>query len=165
MVQSSLSNGFVSDAPLLKLSESENTITCETVSLVPANYTWMSCSSSIDKYDYDQVRGVSIPDIYTHIEIQISSSLCSLSHCSCENDSYWEEIPGTSQTDSDILCNKTIKSSLSKELIKGLMWRFCLTNSFGSWCRTRYTALLPQASKGNMLSFTLKNYYIKFNSF
>ncbi|XP_026217646.1 receptor-type tyrosine-protein kinase FLT3 [Anabas testudineus] len=113
----------VVDAPLLKLSESENTITCETVSLVPANYTWMSCSSSIDN---------------------------------CENDSYWEEIPGTSQTDSDILCNKTIKSSLSKELIKGLMWRFCLTNSFGSWCKTRYTALLPQASKGtpnNVYSF------------
>lgn len=54
MVQSLLSTGFVSETPVFNLNENSSTITCETVSLVPANYIWMSCSSSNDRYDYSQ---------------------------------------------------------------------------------------------------------------
>ncbi|XP_041817621.1 receptor-type tyrosine-protein kinase FLT3 isoform X2 [Chelmon rostratus] len=110
----------VVDEPTFKfrINEDNNTLTFETVSLVPANYTWMSCSSSND---------------------------------SCETDSSWKEIPGASQTDSDVFCNKTIKSSLRRELVDGHHLRFCLTNSVDSWCQTKfsiYPSLSLQASRG-----------------
>ncbi|XP_031137920.1 receptor-type tyrosine-protein kinase FLT3 [Sander lucioperca] len=90
--------------------------TLETVSLVPANYTWKSCSLSNSD--------------------------------SCETDSSWTEIPGASQTDPDVFCKKTIKSSLSRDLVEGHHLRFCLTNSVGSWCHTSYLLYLG-ASKGD----------------
>ncbi|KAL7373603.1 hypothetical protein ABVT39_010362 [Epinephelus coioides] len=55
----------------------------------------------------------------------------------CETNSSWEEIPESSQTDSDVLCKKTIKSSVSRDRVNGHRLRFCLTNSVGSWCGTR----------------------------
>ncbi|XP_044031609.1 receptor-type tyrosine-protein kinase FLT3 isoform X2 [Siniperca chuatsi] len=104
---------------IFRINDVDNTFTFETVSLVPANYTWMSCSSSIDS--------------------------------ACETDSSWYKIPDASHTDSDVFCNKTIKSSLSMDLVEGQHLRFCLTNSLGSWCQTQYSIYnLPslQASKG-----------------
>ncbi|XP_029313404.1 LOW QUALITY PROTEIN: receptor-type tyrosine-protein kinase FLT3 [Cottoperca gobio] len=86
----------------LRNNNVNNTVVIETVTLVPANYTWMSCSLSNDS--------------------------------SCETDSSWKEIPAASQTDSDVSCQKTIKSSLSGGLVDGLHLKFCLTNSVGSWC-------------------------------
>lgn len=41
--------GFVSDAPKFTLRTDDFNIMVETVSLVPANYTWMSCSSANDR--------------------------------------------------------------------------------------------------------------------
>ncbi|XP_070709307.1 receptor-type tyrosine-protein kinase FLT3 [Pempheris klunzingeri] len=109
----------VVDPPKFKFSKVDNTITCETASLVPANYTWMSCSSSND------------------------------SSCG-EEDSSWKEIPGASQTDSNIFCNKKIQSSLSSDLMEGKPLRFCLTNSVGTWCKnSRYYPPSPQASRGD----------------
>ncbi|TDG97302.1 hypothetical protein EPR50_G00224420 [Perca flavescens] len=88
-----------------------NPFTVETESLVPANYTWKSCSlSNID-----------------------SSS--------------WKEIPGASQTDSNVSCKKTITSSLSTDLVEGHKLMFCLTNSVGSWCEIQ-NLIYTQPSKG-----------------
>ncbi|XP_034427991.1 receptor-type tyrosine-protein kinase FLT3 isoform X2 [Hippoglossus hippoglossus] len=53
---------------------------------------------------------------------------------SCEADSSWLKIPDTSQTDSDVSCNKTTKTLLRRDLATGQYLRFCLTNSVGSWC-------------------------------
>lgn len=163
MMQRLFSTSFISGPPVFRLKEVGNNFTYETVSLVPANYTWMSCSVG-HRYDYSlkcSSQRASYPDAYTqihthtHIKICISSSL---SHCSCEDsDSLWKEIPGTSQTDSDVFCNKMIKSSLNRELANEHMLRFCLTNSVGSWCKPAYSALSPQANKGNKFSFTLQN--------
>ncbi|KAM3593690.1 uncharacterized protein V6R79_019352 [Siganus canaliculatus] len=102
-----------------RVNEVNNTFTFETVSLVPANYTWMSCVSSND---------------------------------SCETSSSWREIPDASYTDTDIFCNKTIKSSVSRDLVTEQHLRFCLTNSVGTWCQTQYPIYLPpslQASRGS----------------
>ncbi|XP_037613488.1 receptor-type tyrosine-protein kinase FLT3 isoform X1 [Sebastes umbrosus] len=111
----------VVDTPKFKFRiNNTNTVTFETASLVPANYTWMSCSLSNDS--------------------------------SCETESSWKEIPDAFQTDSDVLCEKTIKSSLSRNLVDGHRLRFHLTNSVGSWhsrdsiCYPLHTT--PEASKG-----------------
>nr|CBN81956.1 FL cytokine receptor [Dicentrarchus labrax] len=66
------------------------------------------------------------------------SSPCSLSRSSCDRDSSWTEIPDAFQTDSDAVCNKTIRSSLRSELVEGDQLRFCLTNSIGTWCETKH---------------------------
>ncbi|XP_068437954.1 receptor-type tyrosine-protein kinase FLT3 [Clinocottus analis] len=103
-----------------RINEVNNTLTLETASLVPADYTWMVCSLSNDS--------------------------------TCETDSSWKEVPGASQTDSDVLCEKTIKSSLSRDLVAGHHLRFCLTNSIGSWCQTQYSLNYPSlhaASRGS----------------
>ncbi|XP_029979596.1 receptor-type tyrosine-protein kinase FLT3 [Sphaeramia orbicularis] len=81
------------------ISEDNNTFNMKTVSLVPANYTWMSCSNA-----------------------------------SCETESSWEEVPETSQTDAEVSCSKTIKSSLSRHAVYGQQVMFCVTNSVGTWC-------------------------------
>uniref|UniRef100_UPI0037E79CA3 receptor-type tyrosine-protein kinase FLT3 isoform X1 n=2 Tax=Semicossyphus pulcher TaxID=241346 RepID=UPI0037E79CA3 len=94
-------------------------ITLEVASLVPANYTWMSCSSSNDS--------------------------------DCDMDSSWAEIPLASGRDTDFSCNKTIKSSLHKDLMDGQNLRFCLTNSVGSWCQTQLSIFFQpsfQESRG-----------------
>ncbi|XP_054478724.1 receptor-type tyrosine-protein kinase FLT3 [Anoplopoma fimbria] len=111
----------VVDTPKFKfrVNEVNNTFTFETTSLVPANYTWMSCSAS---------------------------------NSTCEIDSSWKEIPEASQNDSDVFCEKIIKSSLSRDLVDGHHLRFCLTNSVGSWCQTQYSIYSPpliQASRGS----------------
>ncbi|KAE8279883.1 Receptor-type tyrosine-protein kinase FLT3 [Larimichthys crocea] len=80
-------------------------ITAETLSLVPADLTWMSCPLSND---------------------------------SCETDlSSWEVI--ASQTDPDVSCSKTIKSSVKIDLAHGKRLKFCLKNSVTQWCRIKYT--------------------------
>ncbi|KAG7225040.1 hypothetical protein INR49_014495 [Caranx melampygus] len=95
-------------------NSTDDGLTAETVTLAPANYTWMYCSSPND---------------------------------SCETDSSWKEIEGSSQTESDVLCHKTIRSSLRKDDVVGHQLRFCVTNSVGSWCfDTIYYQPLFQAS-------------------
>ncbi|KAI3355261.1 hypothetical protein L3Q82_018115 [Scortum barcoo] len=106
---------------IFRNNEGNNTFTSEGVSLVPANYTWMSCSS--------------------------------LNDSKCDSESSWKEITNTSQTDSDVFCNKTIKSSLRRDLVGGLYVRFCLTNSVGTWCDPQHGIYVqysssPQASRG-----------------
>ncbi|XP_031706207.1 receptor-type tyrosine-protein kinase FLT3 isoform X1 [Anarrhichthys ocellatus] len=98
----------VVDTPKFKFGNNEvnKPFTVETASLVPANYTWMSCPSN------DSI---------------------------CETDSSWKEIPEASQTDSDVSCEKTIKSSLSRDLVDGHRLKFCLTNSIDSWCKIQYS--------------------------
>ncbi|XP_039473020.1 receptor-type tyrosine-protein kinase FLT3-like [Oreochromis aureus] len=95
-------------------NKDDGTINLETASLVPANYTWMFCSELND---------------------------------SCETDSSWDEVPNASktvsETDSNFSCNKPIKSSVSKDVLKGDQFRFCLTNSVGSWCKTHYMIIPP----------------------
>ncbi|XP_008304578.1 receptor-type tyrosine-protein kinase FLT3 [Stegastes partitus] len=108
----------VVDKPKFTFKQNNNTFTFETASLVPANYTWMSCSPSND---------------------------------SCKSESSWKEIPNSRQTDSDVFCNKTIKGSLSRDLMDGHLLRFCLTNSVGSWCEITYPIYYqypPMAAKG-----------------
>ncbi|XP_071769846.2 receptor-type tyrosine-protein kinase FLT3 [Centroberyx gerrardi] len=61
----------------------------------------------------------------------------------------WKEIPGFSQQDSDLFCNKTLNSSLSTNLVDGDHFKFCLTNSVGSWCSHQlYNSPSVQASTG-----------------
>lgn len=93
-----------------RFDKDHNAFTVETVSLVPANYTWKSCSSS---------------------------------NGSCQTGSSWKEIPNGNQTDSDFFCKKTIKSSLSRDLVHGHHLMFCLTNSVGSWCQNDYSYFPP----------------------
>ncbi|KAG8009456.1 Receptor-type tyrosine-protein kinase FLT3, partial [Nibea albiflora] len=81
--------------------EDDKDITFETESLVPANFTWMSCPMSND---------------------------------SCET---WEEI--ASQTDPDVSCSKTIKSSVKRDQANGNRLKFCLKNSITEWCREKPT--------------------------
>ncbi|KAM9333187.1 receptor-type tyrosine-protein kinase FLT3-like isoform 2-T2 [Pholidichthys leucotaenia] len=87
--------------PTFNFSSDKNNIFIKTVSLVPANYTWMS-------------------------QALISGS--------GDEQSTWKEIPLTFHSDSDVFCNKTIKSSLSRDRVNGFHLKFCLTNSFGNWC-------------------------------
>nr|XP_046226788.1 receptor-type tyrosine-protein kinase FLT3 isoform X2 [Scatophagus argus] len=101
-----------------RVNGENNTFTFETVSLVPANYTWMSCSSSNES--------------------------------TCETDSSWEEIPGASGTDSDVSCNKTIKSYLSRDLVNGHNLKFCLTNSVGSWCKSQFSIYYPPSLQSSI---------------
>ncbi|GLD54768.1 receptor-type tyrosine-protein kinase FLT3 [Lates japonicus] len=107
----------VADQPNFGVKHTDNTLSVETVSLVPANYSWMFCSSPND---------------------------------SCETESAWKLIPGTSQTDSSVSCSKTIKSSLRREQVAGQHVGFCLTNSVGSWCHNSiYVPPSPQANRGS----------------
>ncbi|XP_039473012.1 receptor-type tyrosine-protein kinase FLT3-like isoform X3 [Oreochromis aureus] len=100
-------------------NKDDGTINLETASLVPANYTWMVCLELND---------------------------------SCETDSSWDEVPNASktvsETDSNFSCNKPIKSSVSEDVVKGDQFRFCLTNSVGSWCKTHFMIIPPQSSIG-----------------
>ncbi|KAF3703587.1 hypothetical protein EXN66_Car019275 [Channa argus] len=73
---------------------------------------------------------------------------CSLSNSSCETDSDYITIPGTFQTDSDVLCNKTINGSLSKQLVNGDKLQVCVTNSVGSWCYQLNNLTSAQPNKG-----------------
>ncbi|XP_029005346.1 LOW QUALITY PROTEIN: receptor-type tyrosine-protein kinase FLT3 [Betta splendens] len=100
---------------VFRFKEDEDNVIYETVRLVPANYSWLSCSSG---------------------------HRCKDSH------SLWEQIPGSSRTDSDARCNKTIISSLSKKLAGENMVKFCVTNSAGSWCETLIFNPTLQAVKG-----------------
>ncbi|KAK2859471.1 hypothetical protein Q5P01_004091 [Channa striata] len=97
----------VSGKPTVKILPAEKFFTFEIVSLVPASYKWMSCSSS--------------------------------NNSSCETDSDYDEIPGTFQRDTDVFCKKTIKVSLSKELVNGDNLKIRLTNSVGSWFFPEYS--------------------------
>ncbi|XP_070784269.1 receptor-type tyrosine-protein kinase FLT3 [Enoplosus armatus] len=103
---------------IFKGNNVDDTLTVETASLVPANYSWLSCSSSNDS--------------------------------SYEIDSSWTKIPGASHADSDVSCNKTIRSSLSRDLVEGHHLRFCLTNSAGSWCKTKYLTYHPLSPKASI---------------
>ncbi len=164
-----MSTNFVSEEPnfIFKTNDYNSTVTF--VSLVPANYTWMSCSSLNDNDRYTmraaQVRGHRSSDvnIHTHTQIRISSRPCSLSHSNCEADSSWKEIPDASQKDSDVFCNKTIKSSLSRELVNGHLLKFCLTNSLGTWCKKHYALSSPfgQRSIGREIDSHYKTHKIK----
>ncbi|KAM8823818.1 receptor-type tyrosine-protein kinase FLT3-like isoform 2-T2 [Spinachia spinachia] len=73
------------------------------------------------------------------------------SNDSCEADSSWTEIENASQTDSDVACEKTIRSSLSRELVDQRHLKFCVTNSVGSWCQQQFIPdkPQPQASTGS----------------
>ncbi|KAM6971586.1 receptor-type tyrosine-protein kinase FLT3-like [Tautogolabrus adspersus] len=112
----------VVDPPKFKFTtDADNdTFTFLTATLVPANYTWMFCSTS--------------------------------NNSDCDLASSWKKIPSAFGTDSGASCKKTIKSSLSRELVNGHNLRFCLTNSVGSWCQTQlsiYDQLSMKASRGS----------------
>uniref|UniRef100_A0A7N8XVZ4 receptor protein-tyrosine kinase n=1 Tax=Mastacembelus armatus TaxID=205130 RepID=A0A7N8XVZ4_9TELE len=96
----------VVDTPTFSFKDVDNTFTLETVSAVPANYTWMACSLFND---------------------------------SCDSESSWEVIQNGSVADSEFFCNKIIKSSLRRELAPANDFKFCITNSVGSWCKTFYS--------------------------
>ncbi|XP_072234196.1 receptor-type tyrosine-protein kinase FLT3 [Leuresthes tenuis] len=92
----------VVDAPKFQLKlNTDVTFTYETATLVPANFTWMSCPSFND---------------------------------SCETDSSWEVLLEGHQPGSEDFCNKTITSSVRKDLVAEKSIKFCVTNSVGSWC-------------------------------
>ncbi|XP_056868686.1 receptor-type tyrosine-protein kinase FLT3 isoform X2 [Takifugu flavidus] len=93
----------VADTPMFTFGTGID-IMVETSSLVPANYTWMSCVSANDSI--------------------------------CELDSSWTVIPDTSVTVTDFSCKKEILSSPNRTWVKGHHYRFCLTNSVGSWCKS-----------------------------
>lgn len=80
---------------------------------------------------------------------QISSQGHALWLSSCESDSSWSEIPHASGTDSDVSCKKEVQASLNRRLVKGNHFRFCLTNSLGSWCETLhvYQSQFPSAGR------------------
>lgn len=69
----------------------------------------------------------------------------------CSNDGSCNEVPETSQTDSEDACSKTIKSSLRRTGVGGQV-TFCLANSVGSWCHDSIyqLPLLQQKSTGGL---------------
>ncbi|KAF3836510.1 hypothetical protein F7725_029068 [Dissostichus mawsoni] len=142
----------VVDPPKFRFENINNTFTFETVALVPANYTWKSCVLSNDRYALCQIVTL-WPLLYT----QISSTPCSLSQSSCETESNWNEIPGASHTDSDVSCQKTIRSSLSRSLVNGNNLWFCLTNSLGSLCKNRYIIENPHTQMSSRAAPNLDN--------
>ncbi|KAL4001036.1 hypothetical protein ACER0C_006335 [Sarotherodon galilaeus] len=77
--------------------------------------------------------------------------VCSKFNDSCETDSSWDEVPNAFKADSDVSCNKTIKSSVRPDLGDGHHLKFCLTNSIGSWCQSYHIITPPavQYSIGN----------------
>ncbi|XP_072306910.1 receptor-type tyrosine-protein kinase FLT3 [Eucyclogobius newberryi] len=106
----------IADTPDLKMTKVNDAYIVTTMSVVPANYSWMSCSNE-----------------------------------SCEADSSWEVIAQTLKSDLEVSCNRTIKSSLSQDLVSGLYLRFCLTNSLGQFCQVRPVfQLAPLASLGQL---------------
>uniref|UniRef100_A0A672ZKY5 receptor protein-tyrosine kinase n=1 Tax=Sphaeramia orbicularis TaxID=375764 RepID=A0A672ZKY5_9TELE len=119
----------------------------KTVSLVPANYTWMSCSNArcAQSVIFQQPCTVCTSKFKnSHVPVLLSL-------CSCETESSWEEVPETSQTDAEVSCSKTIKSSLSRHAVYGQQVMFCVTNSVGTWCHqpTVYYPPRLQHSTGN----------------
>lgn len=97
-----------------------------------------------------------LTDLHKHVQNLISSSPFCLSRSSCN------EVPETSQTDSEDACSKTIKSSLRRTGVGGQV-TFCLANSVGSWCHDSIyqLPLLQQKSTGSEIDFTLQNHSIK----
>ncbi|CAB1454411.1 unnamed protein product [Pleuronectes platessa] len=75
--------------------------------------------------------------------------VCPSNGSRCEADCSWKKINDTIQTDSDVSCSKTIKTSLRRDQATDQCVRFCLTNSVGSWCSdSQYNSHSPQASTG-----------------
>lgn len=76
---------------------------------------------------------------------------------SCESDPSWTEIPDASGTDSGVSCKKKIRAVLSRRQANGRYFKFCLTNSVGSWCDTvhvlKQEPQLVQASIGGKMGF------------
>ncbi|XP_053198847.1 receptor-type tyrosine-protein kinase FLT3 [Scomber japonicus] len=108
----------VIDKPKFNFKTVDNNFTIETWSHVPANYSWMSCSTNV----------------------------------SCETDFDWKEVNGTAQTDSEVSCNKTIKSSVSRQKVDGEdQIKFCITTLVGSECKIFpvYKWPSPQQSIGS----------------
>ncbi|XP_041670537.1 receptor-type tyrosine-protein kinase FLT3 [Cheilinus undulatus] len=77
--------------------------------------------------------------------------LCSPANDSdCDTVSSWKMVHFGS--DSHVSCHKTIKSSLSRDIVDGHDLKFCLNNSAGSWCQTQLSIHYPpsaSASKGS----------------
>lgn len=64
---------FVLDKPNFNFgfNNIDDTLIVETVSLVPANYTWMLCSSSNDRYDYSQKKKTFF--VNSNVKINVAS--------------------------------------------------------------------------------------------
>ncbi|XP_061569149.1 receptor-type tyrosine-protein kinase FLT3 [Cololabis saira] len=76
---------------------------------------------------------------------------CSPSNDSCETDSSWKVYQWGHEPGSDDFCNKAIKRSLSFAPLPGTHLKFCVRNSFGNWCSSKYPIYYPytsEASKG-----------------
>lgn len=72
---------------------------------------------------------------------------------SCESDSSWTEIPEASGTDSNVSCKKEVQASLSRQLVDAHNFKFCLTNSLGSWCETLHVFQSQLPSAGRRMDF------------
>lgn len=92
-------------------------------------------------------------DLLAPLFLQISFQGC-LSPSTCESEPSWTVIPGASVTDADVSCKKKIQVSLNSGLVNGhTHFRFCLTNSVGSWCETLqvFQTQLLHASAGRKM--------------
>ncbi|XP_028289690.1 receptor-type tyrosine-protein kinase FLT3 [Gouania willdenowi] len=70
----------------------------------------------------------------THVPANYTWLFCSAANHSSDTVSEWMKVPNSNQSDTDFLCNKTIKSSIDRNLVNEQKIKFCLTNSVGSWC-------------------------------
>ncbi|XP_036934621.1 receptor-type tyrosine-protein kinase FLT3 [Acanthopagrus latus] len=108
-------------------------------------------------------------DTFTIETVSLTPAILTWKICSndsCNEDSSWEEIPEASQTDSEVACSKTIKSSLHTSGVGGGQVRFCLTNSVGSWCH--YSIYQPpplQKSTGGLNNDNSSLMVLKVGSF
>lgn len=130
--------GFLSDPPKITFRTDGAGVIAEVASLVPANYTWMTCSSANNRFVCHRDSEGRYPPP------QASSQGPSfLSPSGCGSNSSWTEVPDTSGTDSDVSCEKKLQSSFNRPWEEEHHFRFCLTNSVGSWCET-LQVLQPQ---------------------
>lgn len=107
-----------------------------------------ACELHVDVLRFGQRQVCPPPDLLASLVLQISFQGC-LSPSNCEFDSFWTVIPDTSVTVTDVSCKKEILSSLNRTWGSGHRFRFCLTNSVGSWCKSpQFQPQLLRASRG-----------------
>lgn len=107
-----------------------------------------ACELHMDVLCFSQRQVCPPSDLLAPLFLQISFQGC-LSPSNCEFDSSWTVIPDTSVTVTDVSCKKEILSFLNRTWVNGHHFRFCLTNSVGSWCKSpQFQPQLLRASKG-----------------
>ncbi|KAK1884970.1 Receptor-type tyrosine-protein kinase FLT3 [Dissostichus eleginoides] len=120
------------------------------------------CVVDPPKFRFENINNTFTFETVALVPANYTWKSCVLSNdSSCETESNWNEIPGASHTDSDVSCQKTIRSSLSRSLVNGNNLWFCLTNSLGSLCKNRYIIENPHTQMSSRVVSVVLIYFVK----